>query len=415
MSITAHPKKILADLSAFEFPIVAFAVLISAINSAWLAGAVIVSAAFWPIRRVVTGRWTRRTPVDWPVVLLLLMLPVTVWASVMPEKTLPQVLRLLAGAALFYSIANWAHSSVRLRQATNLLLAAGLLLALAAPFVVQWNVLKLAFIPSSWYSGFRLLVADPANPNVMAGSLVLFLLPAISLLLFAWQDLCRRERLLAGGLILAGGAALVLTQSRGAWFALLAGLALLALLRWRYGWLVVLAGIIGGALAVTSLGLEKLAGALFSSPSLGGVEGRLEIWSRAIYMLQDFPFTGVGMGSFTEVADRLYPFFLYAPGSVEHAHNLFLQVAVDLGLPGLVAWLAILLGTSWCAWQVYRRASKTQQSWPAGLAVGLLAAQLALVMHGLSDAVVWGMVRPAPLVWLLWGMSAAAVNHDQVL
>ncbi len=60
-------------------------------------------------------------------------------------------------------------------------------------------------------------------------------------------------------------------------------------------------------------------------------------------MLQDFPFTGIGMGTFTQVADRLYPFFLYAPGTVEHAHNLFLQVGVDLGLPGLIAWLAIFM------------------------------------------------------------------------
>ena len=40
---------------------------------------------------------------------------------------------------------------------------------------------------------------------------------------------------------------------------------------------------------------------------------RLEIWSRAIYMLQDFPFTGIGMGAFRQVANLLYPFFLAGP------------------------------------------------------------------------------------------------------
>jgi putative inorganic carbon (HCO3(-)) transporter len=122
-------------------------------------------------------------------------------------------------------------------------------------------------------------------------------------------------------------------------------------------------------------------------------------------MIQDFPFTGIGMGSFTEVADRLYPFFLFMPGSVEHAHNLFLQVAVDLGLPGLIAWLAILFGALFTTWQVFRTGRRLGQSWLVGLGAGLLAAQSALVVHGFTDAVLWGMVRTAPLVWFIWGMA----------
>jgi putative inorganic carbon (HCO3(-)) transporter len=140
-------------------------------------------------------------------------------------------------------------------------------------------------------------------------------------------------------------------------------------------------------------------------------------------MIQDFPFTGVGMGTFTAVADRLYPFFLYAPGTVEHAHNLFLQVAVDLGLPGLVAWLAILLGLGYSAGWLVKissgdahvlpgRSLAMTGRWRLGLAAGLLAALVALVVHGLTDAVTWGMVRPAPLVWLLWGLIAACADGD---
>ena len=69
--------------------------------------------------------------------------------------------------------------------------------------------------------------------------------------------------------------------------------------------------------------------------TLGSLEGRIEVWSRAISMIQDFLFTGIGRGSFGPLADTLYPFFLAAPGTGPHAHNLFLQVAVDLGILGL--------------------------------------------------------------------------------
>jgi len=127
-------------------------------------------------------------------------------------------------------------------------------------------------------------------------------------------------------------------------------------------------------------------------------------------MVQDFPFTGIGIGAFTEVADRLYPFLLYAPGTMEHAHNLFLQVAVDLGLPGFVAWLAVLFGSIYSAWRVAQRGKSYQATWQWGLGAGLLAAQAALIAHGMTDSVTWGMVRTAPLVWLLWGISAVVTG-----
>jgi putative inorganic carbon (hco3(-)) transporter len=400
-------------LKGAEFFIVALAIGASAFNSAWLPWALLVAALFWPLRRLATGRWSVRTEVDWSVALLALTLPVTLWASSQIEKSLPQVLRLLAGVALFYALVNWTNpqrysrwgDGRGVRLAVDLTLAGGLLLALAAPFVVQWNALKLAFVPSMLYSHFRLLAADPANPNVMAGSLVLLLPLGIGLLLFAWRSLRTWERLLTLSFVLLGGSMLLLTQSRGAWLAVAAALAVLIGLRFRWAWVFVLVVILAVVAGAWAIGFSRVADYLVSSATLGGVEGRIEVWSRAVYMIQDFPFTGIGMGTFSNVADRLYPFFLYLPGTVEHAHNLYLQAAVDLGLPGLIAWLAILLGLSYSAWRLVR---KTRQGWLLGLGAGLLAAQVALVVHGLTDAVTWGMVRPAPLVWLVWGIIAAA-------
>jgi O-antigen ligase len=59
------------------------------------------------------------------------------------------------------------------------------------------------------------------------------------------------------------------------------------------------------------------------------------------------------MGTFGPVADLFYPFFLVERGQIPHAHNIFLQVAVDLGLPGLVAWTMIVIQIFKIAWQLY--------------------------------------------------------------
>jgi putative inorganic carbon (HCO3(-)) transporter len=138
-------------------------------------------------------------------------------------------------------------------------------------------------------------------------------------------------------------------------------------------------------------------------------ELRYEAWQRAWYMIQDFPITGIGMGSYKLVADIMYPTFVSAE-ALPHAHNLFLQVAVDLGLPGLLAWLTIVAtAISATAHVIQHSRTPTNQynlqSAQRTLAIGLLASQAALLIHGLVDAVVWGQVRLAPLVWLLFGLA----------
>ena len=407
------------QLAEVEFIIVALAVGIATVNSAWLPWALLVTALFWPVRRIATGRWSRRTPVDWPVVVLLLITPLTLWASSVPEKTAPQVLRLLIGIGLFYAVANipLIFTSTKpiegqrgIHLVVNGTLAVGLSLAILAPFLVQWNASKLGLFPTSWYSRFQMLPVDPANPNVMAGSLVLLLPLAVGLLTFSWRSLRAWERLLTLAFLLTGSIILLLTQSRGAWIAFGCALAVLVILRFRRGWVAVLILALVGVLIAAGLGVDRVISALAGGTTPGGMAGRIEVWSRALYMVQDFPFTGIGIGAFTEVADRLYPFLLYAPETMEHAHNLFLQVAVDLGLLGFVAWLAVLFGSIYSAWRVAQRGKSYQATWQWGLGAGLLAAQAALIAHGMTDSVTWGMVRTAPLVWLLWGISAVVTG-----
>ena len=148
----------------------------------------------------------------------------------------------------------------------------------------------------------------------------------LSLLLFTWKSLRSWQTILVLLATLIAGGMLVLTQSRGALLGLGAALLIIVLLRWRWGWVAIPLAGLGVALAVYQIGLGTILDFISSGVSVEGVEGRVEIWSRAIYMIQDFSFTGVGMGSYKEVADLLYPFFLAAPGKIDHAHNLLLQV-----------------------------------------------------------------------------------------
>jgi putative inorganic carbon (HCO3(-)) transporter len=390
----------------------------------------------WLCRWIGYGRLTRRTPVDWPVILIFLMVPVSLWVTPLPQATLANVGYLMAGLATFYSLVNWAKSRVRLRWAAWGLIAGGALLALAAPVSVEWMAqIKLSFPPANVYSGFPLLVPDPIHPNVMAGALVLVLPLTLSLLLFEplpGTAVVRSTLLFLAMVLLL--AVVVLTKSRGGYLGAAVGLGFVVFLRWPRATIGPAAlAAMGMGYALYRLGSTAVADILLTTQNIGGLAVRLEIWSRALSMIQDFPLTGIGMGAFEQVANALYPFFLAGrDADIPHAHNLFLQVGVDLGIPGLIAYLALLLSSLWTAarlaagkagsgcapstWlepgdESAQRRFAAKGQW-RGLGVGLLGSLIALSVHGLMDAATWG-TRPAFLAWAVFGLVTAAYNYAE--
>lgn len=413
MRIAKQIQGLAAHMAAVEIWVVAICVAASAVSARLLPWAVGISSLFWGIRYLAYGYLSARTPADWPITLLALMIPVTLWTTALPGVTVQAVYRLLTGIALYYVIVNWAISGNRLWWLVRATTWAGLLLALGAFISVEWSADgELAPGFESLYGRLPLLVSDSVNPNVMAGALVLLLPCALASLLFGGGHLSWRQLIPATGAALLMVFVLILTQSRGGWMGLGASLIIMALLRWRRGWLLIPMVAIAGIIAVRLLGVVTVLNMLTANKSLGGLDTRLEVWSRALYMIEDFPLTGVGMGSFQEVAEVLYPFFTVSR-DVPHAHNLFLQVAVDLGIPGLVVWLAIWMVAIVTAWQVYRHGRLMNNGGWVSLGVGLLGSQVALAVHGMVDAVTWGEVRAAVIVWAMWGLTMAAWNVCQ--
>jgi putative inorganic carbon (HCO3(-)) transporter len=402
-----------AKLASIEIWIISACVLLSMLYPDALLGAVVIGVFFWFIRRLTGGQFTVRTPIDISVLLLLLMIPINLWATAIPSKTYPQVYRLLTGVILLYSMVNWGRTSTRIRWLVFGVVLGTFFLALFSTISVEWTQQKLLFIPASIYDRFILLVKDTVHRNVMAGNLVILFPVTLGLLLFAWKEHSGWNRFLLFMVACTVFGILILTQSRGALLALGVVLLMLITLRWKWGWITIPFSLLAASGIIAFLGADKFVEILSSGVSLGGLEGRLEVWSRAIYMIQDFPITGVGLGLFGDVADNLYPFFLNPVGSVPHAHNLFLQIAVDVGIPGLIVWLSILFIVLALSWQLYRFGRQREDHWTTGLGAGLFCSQLALIVHGFLDAVTWGAVRPVPIVWALWGLTSAAWIYNR--
>lgn len=346
------------------------------------------------------------TPLDGPVVLLILMGGVSALVTPFPEVTCVQLARLAAGLAIFYAVVNWTRTSERLQLLVVALILAGVALAAVAPVAVDWNRTKSVLIPASVYDLFPLLLEDAVHPNIMASALLLFFPLSITCFL---KERILVKRLLWGGIVVLLGSVLVLTKSRGGYIAAaISFVTVLALSgrvwrRWAllFGVLVV----VGGIWFVTA--------DLGSTPDL--VEGaadpstfafRQEVWRTALWMMNDFCFTGAGMGTFNDVAALLYPFYEQQnPGT----HNLYLQVGVDLGIPGLIAMLSALLLTLWLAGESVRCFAQ-EDGWRGRAAVGGTAALVGWLAHGLIDNALWGS-KASFAPWLMMGLLVTLRVH----
>jgi putative inorganic carbon (hco3(-)) transporter len=361
--------------------------------------AVVVALLFWLLRWFAADLPMHQTPVDWAFGVLLALVPVTLWITPVPDVTQAQVYRLVTGMALLYAVVHWANTRGRWLLLVAGVVGFGVLLALIAPFSMVWIGGKASFLPETIYT--HLVSALPFNihPNVLGGYLAMVLPIPVALLVAGWPSLSWIVRVLLAVAIVLMGGVLLLTQSRGAWIALAVALAVLVVLVWRWGKVALaIAAVVGTGIVLSPAGALVRDRAFWASS-----EHRLVIWADVLGLIQEHPLVGIGLGAFP----HSYPLVINPFGRVVHAHNLFLQVALDMGVVGGGAWLAIALFVLVAAWGIYRAGQAAGDDWLVGLGIGLLGSQLALLVHGMLDCVIWVQVETAAVVWGIWGVTVA--------
>ena len=227
------------------------------------------------------------------------------------------------------------------------------------------------------------------HPNLLGGFLALAIPSMVAL---AASERLWWRRLSGYLLVIAAMAGLVLTYSRGAWLGTGVGLLILLPVLKRGFWLILGAVLLGPVLVgmVTSSDavlarLESIAAA-GSDPAL---MERLEIWGMAFRLVAEHPLLGVGLGNFQAAYGRLMvpdlPLLTYPLELPEHAHNLFLNLAVEVGLVGVSAFAWLLAVAFLRVRQIKRFADWRVGVWSMGLAAGLVA----ISVQALVDVVVY--------------------------
>lgn len=359
------------------------------------------------------------TPIDLPLLLFSLVLGLAIAISADPDLTLDKATGVLLGlfslryllrtldTVRFWHLAFILFGMMGLGFVTLGILNAGWLtkIALLTPIIDRLPNQIIA-VPGQPDSGI--------HPNQIAGTL-LFYLP---LAWAGWAGYLRQNgrflNFLWLSLSLAATGALILTQSRSGWLGGAAALYLLIAL-WAFSLpktqprrrqLFALLGVLTliGFTALLAIGPERLA-ALWEDPaqqtavgSLGSLSFRQEMWRWTIVTIQDFPFTGVGLGSFRHVIRRLYPLAIDPGYDVAHAHNIFLHTAVDIGIPGLIIYLALIGLVLALGWQAAKQNAPMRP-----YALGLTAGLIAFHVYGIADVLALGS-KTGLAFWILIGL-----------
>ncbi|MBW6474618.1 MAG: O-antigen ligase family protein [Anaerolineaceae bacterium] len=382
----------------------------------------------WLIHSVLGGRLTHATPIDMPLIALLGLLPFSLAVSVDWNLSLPKVYGLILGIALFYLIVNTVRDYQRLRLAILGLVLLALGTALLGLFSANWADHKVFDIPQVYDRLPHLIAAIPRNqgginPNTFGGALTFFVPLLTGLLLDGgafqrkylahhphpnWALLVYKLFLLTALTVVS--ATLLLTQSRSAYLGAAAGMLALAIWRDRRFLILlpILLVVFFAALRVLGEGNFAQLLSLMDTTRDPSIRFRLESWQGTVAMIQDFPFTGTGIGTYGHLYSDLYRFnpFTFPETDPFAAHNTLLSVAVDLGLPALVLYTATLSGLA----SMFSRPIKTSRSIIKVLLIGLACGVLAHQVFGMMDAFVLG-TKLGVIQWIFFGLAAAIITH----
>jgi putative inorganic carbon (HCO3(-)) transporter len=374
----------------------------------------------WLIRKIVKKRFVEPTPLGLPLFILLAAVLLTTLRVEDFSHSLPKIAGTFFAIALFYAVIALLESGKLIQWATALFMAGGFFFSLVGllgmpTFKVKYLHILMKIKDKLPRIDFGLPGAELGFAPTVVGGILLLIIPLFFVMaIHTWKH--KKETtgnkiflvLLIIGLLVTGSV-LLLTQARGAWAGLFIStviiglLFLLTLMKKKKIYAAVLIGIMAVGI-IAGIGIYSITHADQLRPGLKQAEGtllfRIQLWDLTVPVINDNLFWGIGLNNF-----RLIPEVRYF---LSHPHNQFLDVAVELGIPALAAFLAILLAMGFMCVQVWKNSS---DSWMRIAVLGLGWGQLAHLFFCITDAIPPG-AKVGILFWISLALITGIYNYN---
>ena len=371
-------------------------------------------------------RWLifRERPAPWSKAALLmggygLIILLSMFYAERPDRTVKALIDFAKDALIVLTIVMILYRGITLRRVVWALLAAGIFLGTITAFQALTGSYDNSFLgfaqsdalPAIGETGRR--VAGPLSANYFA--LVLVALVPLALDRF-WHEESWRLKVLAAWALVVSVISIAFTFSRGGFLALIVVLAIMIIYKRPKPSHLLL--VTFGAVAILILSPSQFASRIATLgdvlPFINNQEvevessfrGRLSEVTVAWQMFSDHPIAGVGYNNFNnhylEYSEHLG---LDQRREDRSAHNLYLEIAAETGVIGLVGFL-ILLGFAFAGLlDAYRKFSRHGLADYKYLTFAFMVALIGYLTGSLFLHLAF-----ARYLWLLLGIAFAIVN-----
>ena len=330
--------------------------------------------------------------------------------SLEPFATKATALHLLGLAIYLGVVLVLLDSAKRVRRLATVLIVFGFVYAF---YAILQSVLSPTKIYGIYGSEFSKPFGSFVNRHNFAA--LMEMLIAVPLGLLFVGAVKRDKRLLYIIAVTLMASSLLLSGSRGGLVALLAEIIFLVVLttgtrgtkklalRLALSLLLVIAAV-GGAMFVG--GDTSLTRFAETAATNDITSSRTQIWKVTLKVIADnLPF-GAGIGAFPQAYTRHDT--MSGLGTVEQAHNDYLQIIADAGVVGLVIGIGFLV---WLFRTGFKN-SRRQNTFRRGIAVGAFAGCFAVLVHSLFDFVLHITAISVMFLTLLAMLEAAGRRFD---
>jgi len=190
--------------------------------------------------------------------------------------------------------------------------------------------------------------------------------------------------------------------SRAAWIAIPLSLLLITFIRNKRLTLILLLIFTIGFFLLPNLKFER-AKSIMSYPNY---PERPAIMKAAVNMFEDFPVFGSGLG----MHEKLVNHYSDSEGEIHlHAHNTYLEIADEMGLVGLFAFLWIFVVFFKNAFRTIRIATGEQQT----ILLGLTGTIVATLIFAFGCSIITIGTQGAPMFWFLFGITSGLLFSSE--
>ncbi|HEY5683413.1 MAG TPA: O-antigen ligase family protein, partial [Sulfuricaulis sp.] len=337
----------------FKGPQIEFFAITQVVLMLWLG---------WVVRRSHgSGLHIPKTPLAISLTLFWLWLALSLTGSLAPSTSVINFWWVGSLVMLFWLYTLTPDRDVLWSHAAAIILVISLVLALMGIYqvLVLEQHARSVFETRNTQAAFLNLVAVPVS--------------AYLLMYMSDKSLPRQHVILLSIILYVLFFSIFMTASRGATLSLGLSLGLLIALTFRHvPWRATSLLLVVTLFAFLSTKIPVGGGELSQRiPQLMQDSQRLIIWESSWNLLQTAPWHGIGLGlfylaypAFRSPMDRSGGFF---------AHNDYLQIWIETGLPGLLLLISVLGSCLWLMWRVLRKADKNTRLVVTGLFCGLMA------------------------------------------